>query len=374
MRFASMILGSLFATWAWADGCDMDEVLCCQSAFQLYRVPPQVLALCPPVVSSGQRLRRHSEVASPLVADVIGLPIHRLVLANKGTHDTRNFVRHQWTQELPVGGILTTDFGFEVTSPLFTLLMLANGIARECLAMAAYELCGTFAVYEPSRMVERALADPANAVALRGTDAWRRVEDTKGRPTSLWSRKPLIEIDELHRFVASTKGLRGNRNLAWAAGCIKGVAASPLEVQAAMLLGLRTSQGGRNFCDLRLNHRINFTAGARRLSGKAYCLADIYLEGLAACPIDIECQGGIVHDSTSAALDDSRRSLALQSMGIDVLSVTHDQLYDQRAFDVLCATLAKRLGRATRPRSSEILKKERELRRHLFSDWRRLVA
>ena len=122
---------------------------------------------------------------------------------------------------------------------------------------------------------------------------------------------------------------------AWAAGCIKGIAASPLEVQAAMLLGLRTSQGGRNFCDLRLNHRIN---------------------------------------STSAALDDSRCSLALQSMGIDVLSVTHDQLYDQRAFDVLCATLAKRLGRATRPRSSEALKKERELRRHLFSDWRRLVA
>lgn len=57
---------------------------------------------------------------------------------------------------------------------------------------------------------------------------------------------------------------------AWADGCIKGVAASPLEVQAAMLLGLRTSQSGRNFCDLRFNHRINFTTGARRLSGKAY--------------------------------------------------------------------------------------------------------
>lgn len=352
----------------------MDEILCCRSAFQLYRVPPQVMALCPPVSSNGCRFRRHSEVASPLIANVIGLPMHRLVTSNRGTHDTKNFVRHQWTQELPVGSVLPTDFGFEVTSPLFTLLMLASRIPRERVAMAAYELCGSFAVFMPSPAIERALAEPSNAAVLRASGAWRRVLDTKGRATNLWSREPLVDLDDLRRFAANTKGLRGNKGLAWAVSCVKGVAASPLEVQAAMLLGLRTSQGGRNFTDLQLNRRIYLGTGARRLSGKTSCVADIYLEGPSPRPVDIECQGGIVHDSTSAALDDSRRSLALQSMGIDVMPVTHDQLYDPQAFDILCTTLAKRLERPVHPRSAAAMAKERELRRHLFSDWNRLVS
>ena len=269
---------------------------------------------------------------------------------------------------------METEFGFEVTSPLFTLLMLASRIPRERLAMAAYELCGSFAVYRPSAAIERALAEPRNAAALATPGAWRRVRNTRGEPTALWSREPIVEIDELKRFVAATAGLRGNRNLSWAASCVMGVTASPLEVRAAMLLGLRASRGGRNFKDLRLNHRINLTADARRLSGKTHCIADIYLEAPECRPLDIECQGGVVHDSTAAALSDSRRSLALQSMGIDVVPVTFDQLYDQRAFDALCAMLDKCLGRRSAKRTPTSETKERELRRHLFCNWERLVG
>ena len=352
----------------------MEDTLCGPSAFKFHRVPPQVLALCPPMGSSNSRFYRQPELKHPLIADVLGPPIHRLVLGAGACRSTRNFIRHQWTQELPFGAIQPTDLGFDVTSPLFTLLMLATKIARERLAMVAYELCGSFAVYRPTTAVERALADPANAAASKVSGAWRRVKSTKGELTSLWSRNPLVELDELKHFAASTRGLRGNRNLAWAAGCVLGVAASPLEVQTAMLLGLPTTRGGRNYENLQLNHRIGLSADARRLSGKTQAVADIYLEAPDCRPLDIECQGGIVHDSTSAALGDSRRSLALQSMGIDVIPVTFDQLYDVPSFDALCAMLDKRLGRPHAARTEASIKRERNLRRHLFCDWEKIAC
>ena len=51
-----------------------------------------------------------------------------------------------------------------------------------------------------------------------------------GKGTSLWMRKPLIEIEELHKFAAKVKGEMWGKQFYEAARQVMGIAASPLEV------------------------------------------------------------------------------------------------------------------------------------------------
>lgn len=107
------------------------------------------------------------------------------------------------------------------------------------LVLAMYELCGWFSVFEPTPAVEMqlkiALKENRNSSTQdlfelgEGEDEipWKRVyarttvkvpanegqtnnredgrEVTKLKGTSLWMRKPLIELSDLHRFAEKVK-------------------------------------------------------------------------------------------------------------------------------------------------------------------------
>ena len=60
-------------------------------------------------------------------------------------------------------------------------------------------------------------------------------------------RKPLIEIEELHRFAAKVKGEMWGKQFYEAARQVMGIAASPLEVAGIMLLSHPRRAGGAEF-------------------------------------------------------------------------------------------------------------------------------
>ena len=221
----------------------MEETLCDISAFNLHRTPPQVLALMPTVPAAQtdktrSRLKRH-----PLVQHVVGPTIHLMVTDRRKRSSAKCIQSHLASTELPFGCVQTTDLGINVTSPLFTLLQLAQHLSEEHLAMAMYEFCGTFSVFKPSTEIEDLLASAQQAGTLPA-NSWRRVTGQDGKPTSLWQRSPLISLDELRQFAVATKGMRGNRRFAKAAKTVTGATASPFEAQTSILLAQSRRKGG----------------------------------------------------------------------------------------------------------------------------------
>lgn len=118
----------------------MSYVLSNISAFRYHRIPPQILALCPPIPDEDcdrQRLRLRQDL---LVNHVLGFPLHTLVYCrNSVTHGTL-LERHLWSGQLPSEAIWETDHGVQVTSPLFTLLTVAPYVSETQLLMMAYEM------------------------------------------------------------------------------------------------------------------------------------------------------------------------------------------------------------------------------------------
>ena len=304
----------------------MERVMWGETAFRYYQVPPQVLALYPPLP---QPLcdPDHAKLAqSPIVVDLLGTPIHRLVESKNNSAATKLYVSHTVSRELPFGSIRETEHGFQVASPALTLLGMASSMSKYQLLMAAFELCGTYSTFEPDPRSEQILAHAVSQGVIGPRDGWRRTVASNGRATNLWMREPLASPEELAGFVAQAQGFHGVKALTWAASHITGVCASPFEAKASMLLGLPKASGGMGM-RFANNHRINLSSAAQALYQHECCYADLYVEATDTHgPVAIECQGASVHSGEAAGLSDARRTAALALMGVQVLPITYDQL------------------------------------------------
>ena len=214
----------------------MDLTLAGISAFRFYRVPPQVLALLPPVAQARDYGRR-GLYGHPLVGEALGgTPLTCLATARRQSTGARWI---NWTLvqgELPFGHVLDTDFSIGVTSPALTLITLGRKLSVTRLAMAAYELTGYFSVFCPSDEMEEALASNAGMLRDSGVRSWHRVPREDGRRGDLWQRAPLADLDELASFARVNAKLRGAGKLAEALSLVNGVVASPFEARLSFLM------------------------------------------------------------------------------------------------------------------------------------------
>ena len=81
---------------------------------------------------------------------------------------------------------------------------------------------------------------------------------------------------------------------------------------------------------------------ARACTAIASCYADILFPENDIHPaIDIELQGHMVHDGGRAGGIDSNRMLGLKRMGIEVIMVTAEQLYNPGRF-IVCRPTCRR--------------------------------
>lgn len=368
----------------------MNTTLCSTSAFFFYRVPPCVWELVSgyPDISTPLGRRRLGRHAAYL--DYLPLPLHELVCTRAERHSVRHVEQHLASSFAPFLGIGSTTglYGFAgpigaeavevlpglcVTSPLLTLLTLAWHMPVEQLCMAMYELCGTFSVLRlrpEHRAVLQARLDAGESLRRGG---WEPVLTKRRVLTDLWRRPPLVTTDELRRFAAWTAGMRGHKRFSRAASAVLGVAASPLEVQTALRLGAPRILGGEGIGPLELNRPIRLSPSARSIASRAWCSADLCVElpGSSRALV-IECQSRLIHDDPDSLLSDSDRTTALQSMGYTVALVTRRQIRDPAVYRHLLAYVAGELGIRLRPKTPDLLERERRLCRSLFMDWTRL--
>ncbi len=371
--FRSSIANGLFSKRGSGTGVPgyrpvMEDTLCHISAFRFYRIPPQVLPYLPPIPIEQADQNRVSLLSSLAVTDCIGNP--RFLISDSRNHTgARRIKHHQWRGHLPAEAIIESDLGVQVTSPLFTLLQLAGSVDDIELLMALYEICGSFAIFKPSSRIEALLAQASSHRAL-GTQGWTRVTDSRGTPSPLWMRPPLIELDELQRFLELTEGAWGHKRLARAASYLTGIVASPLEAQLSMLLGLPRCRGGEGLRRIETNVDMPLSRTARKLHPKNKVIIDAYLTSTdGSRALALECQGRAVHGMGGVSDGDANRATALQSMGIEVLLVTSEQLSQKDRYDALVRTIFAKLGMKQRPKTAAQKRAEVDLRRKIFGDW-----
>ena len=368
----------------------MDEIVCGRSAFRYWRCPPQVRELYPPLPWNEQGW--HELKCAPFAEDILGLPLD--VLRQKGGPHLSSQLRRSsfWSGGLDPGMTVATDMGFSVTSPLVTLFTLARTLEFWDLVMAMYELCGTFSVFEvpaPIReeMTRRLTDERDDNTGNLGrrfdeddfdSEHWACVFAKKGsragRPTSLWRRPPLVEIDALRRFAKQMEQARWGRKFSDAARLVFGIAASPLEVQGTLLLGAPRWRGGSGLDGLSLNEWTPLSAAARKLCSKRTCYGDIVIanpDTLQA--VIVECQGEMMHGSGSIQTSDSERAVALQSMGYAVILVSHDMLHDPAQFEIIEQMVYDALGFKWLCKTERERAAASELRRAIFCNWANLA-
>lgn len=352
----------------------MDLTLCGQSAFYYYRIPPQVLGLYP-AISLGNIDRRCCGLGShAVVKDLLHAPLHRLVFTRAQSGSRSLFKSHLLTQEPPPGSFRQTEHGFDVTSPEFTLLSLATQVSRNQLLMACYEMCSSFAVFTPCERTQQELDEAISLKFIPPDCGWKRIVDTKGNDTNLWKRAPLLSAADIAAFAKQAAGLRGVKQLRWAAERMAGQTASPFEVQTSMLVSLPRDEGGLGI-GITNNARIPLSEAARSLYDKTCCYADILIESVTdSMGVILECQGRSAHDSEAASLSDAERTTALTSMGYDVIQITYGQIKDKRSFGNLAELIHKKAGLPYTPKIKQECDAEDALRQELLVDWDDLFA
>ena len=278
-------------------------------------------------------------------------------------------VRHVWTGAYPFGSIDESLLGIKVTSPLFTLLTMARSVSIDRLTMAMYEMCGSFSVFKLSQAMKAALDQAQRQKLLDPSSGWVNVKDSQGKATNIWKRDPLISLEDLASYPDQIRGLPGSKAFARAARSVTGITASPLEVQASMLLGLNRARGGEGL-SIKNNVEIRLTNAARSISGTDKRYADIQIynrDNTKVCIV--ECQGKAIHGSIESMVSDSDRTTALQVMGLPVVLATHSQLVDPQKFRHVMRLVAKYLDMDLKPKTPAQRVREDDLRREIFTDW-----
>lgn len=351
----------------------MKDLLCDISAFRYWRLPPQTLALCPPLPRPEEDRQRYGLARNPTAAVALGLPLHTLV----GTRNERTCpasVRQRlFLGELPRESVLETEHGFLVTSPLLTAFIMSRHLTDLQLLLVLAEMCGLFTVCALPAALEAELSRAIESGAIPATFGWARCPSEDDAASNLWRRDALVLDGDLDRFCSDVCGMRYGKRFVAVSHLVPLGAASPFEVETYLLLGLPRSLGGEGFCGIELNVEVTLSASARAIVGKSR----VYIDLLLSSPdgerqVAIECQGKGSHGRAGDGLRDADRMTALQAMGYDVFLLTHGQISDDDRFHAIVKAVCRLLDVEYRDKSLEEQGAEALLRSELFVDWSKL--
>ena len=380
----------------------MDEIVCANTAFRYWRCPPQVRSLYPRLPNSEDGWRALSQ--APFVTEVLKTPI--ITSTEPGGVNYHSGLRTtiHCGDVSGVDSTLETAMNFRVTNPLVTLFTMARFVSPTDLVLAMYEFCGWFSIFKPSPAVDMALEQAKPNEEQYTTESlfeldetqdeapWKRVyarahqkdsendqsgqqddrsgNKASGKGTSLWMRKPLIEIEELHRFAAKVKSEMWGKQFYEAARQVIGIAASPLEVAGIMLLSHPRRAGGAEFKNIFVNDLTPLSNSARKIAGQKICYGDIVIVNpITMKAVIIELQGEVIHGSGAVLDHDATRMTALQSMGYDVFLATHDMLNDHDQLDAIIHSVCERLELRYKPKTEAMRCAETRLRANVLCNW-----
>lgn len=256
-----------------------------------------------------------AEVRDALQGRLLGLqtPLHLLVSVPERRRVTHNARCRCWSGALPSKAFFQLDRqgSHFASTPEFALVHMARELSLVRLTMALYEACGTYRV--SPRDVTRGFVDSPS----------------------------LTTPDRLSHIIGEIREFEGSQRMRRALRFIAAGSASPRETALVMLLCLPRSLGGYGLALPQLNPVLTPPAHlARRLSQRHY-VPDLYWP---QARLDVEYDSDLEHTGPNRIARDSRRRAELNALGIEVVTITNEQLKSPRQMDEVARVIARRLG------------------------------
>ena len=225
---------------------------------------------------------------------------------------------------------------------------------------------GTRAFFSPaprSAFIQEASLRSFVDTLVLGFELCRRAYQQKTLATStVYGTQPLTSVRKIRGFLERNSRLFGAQRARAAASYLVDGAASPRETQAALLLGLPAFYGGYGLGMPSMNYEISCTPEATAISGRRTLRCDLFWP---EASIAVEYQSWEFHSGDLCRIRDSRRTNALQAMGIAVVGLTNNELESVEATDVIAETVRKAQGVRFRTAVGNYHARKLRLRRRL---------
>lgn len=132
-------------------------------------------------------------------------------------------------------------------------------------------------------------------------------------------------------------------------------------------LALAAVPGFRN---VYVNDLTPLTASAQSIAGQKVCYGDIVIVNPTIMKaVIVEIQGEVIHGSGAVLDHDAKRMTALQSMGYEVLLVTHEMLNDAEQLDAIVLNVFARAWICAIGVKLRRKRRRKELRANVLCNW-----
>ncbi|MCL2807636.1 MAG: hypothetical protein FWD27_05700 [Coriobacteriia bacterium] len=249
------------------------------------------------------------------------LPLDVMVSTQNAKRSSVGIRFHTYAGAMPDGCFVRIGKDFYVASPELCFLQMSCELSFLKLVELGFELCGSYAKHE--------------GVPLKKDFSF--TEDFYKRGSGLSSKK-LLSL-----FISRMRGAHGIKNAQRALRFLGDGSASPRETMLAMLLTLPNMLGGYALPAPELNAKITPSLQARKGSSKQFYYCDLYWPDF---KLAVEYDSNMYHSGAEHIARDSIRRNALALSGIDVITVTNNQLTSTLEL----AKVAKRIADKTASR------------------------
>lgn len=249
-------------------------------------------------------------------------PVSILVSCKANMRKSQNLSPRIWSGKHPSRSFYKIAQGLYVSTPEATFLQLGKESSLIQLITIGYELCGSYG-----------LSAQSDSGFLR--------------------REPRSNPQLIERYLEKCDGIHGVKAAKRASSYIAKGSASPMESLLSMLLCLPPSLGGFGLPRPELNLPIETNEGGVVMRRCDLCWPDQRFA--------LEYDSDTFHsDASKLHLDSSRRS-TLERVGVHVVSVTKNQVFDRGQLFNLATITSKRLGKRLSPTPFNFSQKQNEI-------------
>jgi hypothetical protein len=207
-----------------------------------------------------------------------------------------------------------TEDNFRVSSPEYCFLQMAASLSLIELIQLGFEFCGSYGFH---------------GGRISGLEALKAETET-----GFFSCQPLTSVAQISRIITRLQGSYGSGRALQALNFIADASASPMETVLTILLSLPYRYGGYGFALPLLNHPID--------RGLSRYRCDLYWP---KAKLAVEYDSDQFHTGADRIAQDSIRRNTLALLGIEVVTVTWQQIRTASKFREVAFLLSKRLGK-----------------------------
>lgn len=234
----------------------------------------------------------------------LGGHAHLIVDSPRNRHHNSQVESHTWGFHCHFWPALKLTDNIYLSTPEFLFLQAANQLDELALVFLGCEICGRYGFDDTGQVVEHGrISDKTRIADFLGQHA-----TTRGASKALRALEKVLEDS-----------------------------ASPMETELALRLSLPCKLGGRGIATPKLNHTIPLGRLATMAYGRDSITPDLLWE---RPRLAMEYESDEFHTGADRITTDSRRRLALETAGYDVVTVTNAQMRSLRDFDAIAEHVA----------------------------------